>query len=353
MNKDKVTSLQYATLTFFLLNSFLMNIGYYNIIRISENDSIFDILIGGIGIIVFFLIISFIRRKNKNNIIQTINQLSPKIFRIILFFIISIILIFTTIYSFTILISFIQYYILKEVNLFIISVTLISTIIYIVRKGLKTISKISEIFFFVYLLVILFSIVGLIKYMDLSNLKPLFIHSISNHFESSILYFISSIIPLFLLLIIPNIQSKSNSKFHKLPLFMTIITILLCFIQLIIIISVLGINLASIYQYPDMIVYKKISFLNILERVEVFLAFNNILNSIFIIIMSIYFLKVIMNNFISIKKEPISLALIGIITLIISNTFYIDLPIYLFFSFIALLVVFILFFSYFLNIDNR
>lgn len=353
MNKDKITSLQYATLTFFLLNSFLMNIGYYSITKINENDSIFDILIGGIGIIILFLIVSYIRSRNKDNIIQSVNRLFPKVFRIIFFFITFIILGFTSIYSFTILISFIQYYILKEVSLLIISVTLISTIIYIVRKGLKTISKLSEIFFYVYLLIILISIIGLVKYMDLSNLKPLFIHNISNHFDSSILYFISSIIPLFLLLIIPNIPNKSNLKFHKVPLFMTIFTILLCFIQLIIIISVLGINLTNIYQNPDMIVYKKISFLNILERVEVFLAFNNILNSLFIIIMCIYFMKEVMNNFISIKKEPISLALIAIFIIIISNTFYVDLSIYLFVSFITLVLLFILFFNYFLNNNNH
>ena len=46
MKLDKITSLQYATLCFFLLNSFIMNIGYHTITNVSYNDSLIDIILG-------------------------------------------------------------------------------------------------------------------------------------------------------------------------------------------------------------------------------------------------------------------------------------------------------------------
>ena len=353
MKQDKITSLQYATLTFYLLNSFFMNVGYYTITKISNNDSIFDILIGGIGIIILFTIVSYIRKQNKENIIIYIKKNFPKPIFLISCLIFFIIIGITVIYSLAILISFINYYILKEVGIFIITLTLISTIIYIVRKGLRTISKISEIFFYIYIFIILVSTIGLIKYIDPTNLKPLLTSNISNHITSSITYFLSSIIPLFLLLIIPNTKTKSNINHKKIPYIFTLLSILLCFFELIIIISVLGIELTNIYQNPDMIIYKKISFLNVLERVETLISFNNILNSLFIIIMSIYFLKEIINSFISKKKEPITLALIGIFIIIISNIININITVYLTLNLITLFLILIIFFSYFLNKHNH
>lgn len=355
MKQDKITSLQYATLTFFLLNSFFMNVGYYTITRISNNDSIFDILIGGIGIIILFCIVSYIRKQNKINIIEYIKEYLPKPISLIIYLIFFIIIGITAIYSLTILISFIHYYILKEVSMFIITITITTTIIYIVKKGLRTISKISEIFFYIYIFIIIVSIIGLIKYINPTNLKPLLTNNLTHHITSSMTYFLSSPIPLFLLLIIPSTKTKSNLHHKKIPFIFTIITIILCFLQLIIIISVLGIELTNIYQNPDMIIYKKISFLNVLERVETLLSFNNILNSLFIIIMSIYFLKEIINNFIDKKKEPISLALIGIIIIISSsiiNIININVTMYLILNLITLFLILIIFFSYFPNKHN-
>ena len=98
-------------------------------------------------------------------------------------------------------------------------------------------------------------------------------------------YFLSCIIPLFLLLGISPSQVEWENKNKHLPYLFTLLSILFTFITLILIISILGIKLANIYKFPDIIIYKKISFLNLLERIEVILAFNNILNSIFFLIM--------------------------------------------------------------------
>lgn len=343
MKKDKITSLQYATLTFFLLNSFLMNVGYNRITTLSYNDSIFDIIIGGIFILLFSFIIFKIHHNNRGNIVDIIKNNFSLPIRVILFSFIFIAIGLSAIYSLQVLVNFIQYYISKEVSYLLITITFVSTILYIVKKGIKPISKMSEIFFYVYLIIIIFGMIGLFKYIDLSNLKPLFTVNITSQLKASGIFFISSITPLFLLLIIPTENIETHPTHKRFSSIFMIISILLMFIELILIISILGINLTNIYQNPDMIIYKKISLLNILERVETLLSLGNILNSMFFIILCIYLLKEFIVSFVGNKKEPITLALIGIILIILSNTLTLNVSLYLKLSISLLVICFILF----------
>lgn len=349
MKPNKITALQYSTITFFLLNSFLMNVGYHKLTTISYNDSILDVLFGGIIILLFSFVVFKFQQKNCDHIINTIHNRFPKIIKIIIFLILFLTIGFSATYSLTILSSFINYYILKEIGLLIITITLIATILYIVSKGLATIGKISEIFFYIYIFIFITSTIGLLKYVDFSNLKPLFITSFENHFNSSGIYFLSSIIPLFLLTMIPTKQVEFEQKNKKLPYIFISLSIILIFIQLIFIISVLGIHLTNTYQMPDIIVYKKISFLNILERIETILALNNILNSLFFIIMGVYFMKESANHFMGKKKEHIVLALIGITLIILGNLLPIHTSVYLMLSFFLFIGLCLLIFTHFLH----
>ena len=111
-------------------------------------------------------------------------------------------------------------------------------------------------------------------------------------------------------------------------------------LHLILIISVLGIHLTNVYQTPDMIVYKKISFLNVLERIEVVLAFNNILNSLFFIIMGVYFIKEVIYHFVPKKKEHILYTLIGILLIILGNLIPTDASFYLLINIVLFMISF-------------
>ncbi len=340
MKPNKITALQYSTITFFLLNSFLMNVGYHKITTSSYNDSILDILLGGITILVFSFFIFHFQKKQKQNILDIIQKHFPKIIKVFFFIILFFLIGFTSIYALSILTSFVHYYILKEVDSIIILMTLVATTIYIVSKGIPAIGKISEIFFYIYLLIFIISFIGLIQYIDLSNLKPLFITDFKSHLTSSEIYFFSSITPLLLLSIIPMHQVEFKEKNKKLPYLLILLSIILVFIQLILIISVLGIHLTNVYQTPDMIIYKKISFLNVLERIEVVLAFNNILNSLFFIIMGVYFIKTIISYFLPKKKEHILYTLIAILFIILGNLIPIDTSFYLRINIILFIVFF-------------
>ena len=238
MKKNKITSLEYSTITFFLVNSFLMNVGFNTLTSKSKTDSILDILLGGILILAFSFLVFNFQRKEKDSIITIINKKMPLFIKIMINILLIIIIGYASIYTLTNTTNFIHYYILKEVSSIIIMITLILTVTYITYKGIATIGKTSEMFFYVYFLIFIVSAIGLIKYMDLSNLKPLFTTNIQSYMTTSSNYFLSCIIPLFLLLGISPSQVEWENKNKHLPYLFTLLSILFTFITLILIISI-------------------------------------------------------------------------------------------------------------------
>ena len=351
MNITKLNNIQSGTLIFFLINSFLINFGISSLTIINNNDSIIDIIIGSILVIILLLLILWIRNQYKKDIIDIISSFKIIKYPILLLLIISLSL--SIIYSLNNLISFINYYILNSVDYFTISITLIITIIYLTSKKLKTISRISEIFFYIYIFIFILGCLGLYKYIDLNNLKPLLTSNINNHIKTSLTFLSYNILPLFLVLSLKNEKKDNNTL-----IIFTMISLLIILIQTILVIAVLGINLTNIYVYPDIIIYKKISFLNILERVEVFLSFNQLLNSIFIITLNFYLIKNILNKFIKRKKELTLLTLLGIFFLIITNIIRLDKNIYIFMNFSLIFIIFILLlkliiYKYILHLEDQ
>ena len=334
MNKY-LNNIEYGTLAFFLINSFFINVGYNLFTSTSLNDSILDILIGSILILILLSIILFIRSYYKKDLLNIINN---SILKYPLLLIITISLSISTIYSITIISKFIHYYILKDANIFTISLTLIFIIYYLVSKNIKTISKVSNIFFYIYIILSFIGLIGTTSYVDVNNLKPFMTISISDHIKSIIMYFNYSILPIFLILTFPYHKNE-----HKNILVFSILSLINIIICLTLIISILGIDLTNIYIYPNIAIYKKISFLNILERIETFLAFNELLNSIFIISISLNTVKHIIITNLNIKKERIVLIILSILILFISNFITVSKNIYLTINTIFLIIIIFLF----------
>lgn len=141
MKKNKITSLEYSTITFFLVNSFLMNVGFNTLTSKSKTDSILDILLGGILILAFSFLVSNFQKKEKDSIITIINKKMPLFIKIMINVLLIIIIGYASIYTLTNTTNFIHYYILKEVSSIIIMITLILTVTYITYKGIATIGK--------------------------------------------------------------------------------------------------------------------------------------------------------------------------------------------------------------------
>lgn len=342
MKNNKITQFQYFIMTFFLLLSFIPFIGYHTITKINSTTSLISIIIGYFLITIYiFLIKNIFHYKSNLTVIEKIENLFPKskyLFLIILI----IILVSSLLYSLNNLVTFVNYYILKDISLIFITFSFLLTILYALTKSMDSIFRLAEIFFYIYIFLFLISIIGVSKYMNLYYIKPLLASPIKNTIISSILYMTSCIIPLFLLGMIPLNKIQNNKKLDYTLMNASKLSSLLIFINLFSIITTLGIELTNIYQNPDIIVYKKISFLNILERVETTLAFNNILNSFFFILLGIYFLKEIIIHLFHIKKEKeiLSLSLIVFGLMIISTILTIPQSIYFIVSLACLVIVF-------------
>ncbi len=330
MNKNKITVFELTTLSFFLFNSFLFTTGIQNLTKQNNTDSILSILIGSLFLLLLFHLLKGIYQfHQQQNILGKIEILFPKTKTFI--FLLLILLLFTTlIYSIHQISTYINYYILKETKLLVITVTLLLSVLYICKKGIISIVKLSEICFFLYLFLFIITILGTLKYLNLENIKPLLTSSIEDNVKSSLLYFSSLIFPFFLITIIPKAVLIQKKKYEQAISKGLKYSSLICFIELFITISILGVQLTKIYVYPEMTVYKKISFLNILEHLETTLAFSQILNSLFIIVLMLWSLHALLEKLIPIKKEKENISYSLLLLLLIFAGTLLTIPHYYF-----------------------
>lgn len=321
MKNDRISSLQFSLLAFFLISSFLTLVGYHILTIPVGTDVIFSILIGtflGFGpLIVFFKIFTY---RPELSLLEKIEHLYPRLGNLLrpLFALGLLLLTFTSI---TILTDFIHLYLLKDVPVFWIRFTFVAVIFYIMTKNLETICRTSEISFYLFFLFFILSCIGVFSHGDLQNLKPLLAHDSWNIFQTGCLYALLSTAPLFLLLMIPKKAIDDAKKFPK-RLFLTyLFSSLLILLQFLIPICVLGIDLTNLYLHPEIAIYKKVAFLNIIERVETVLAAISLFYGLFYILLNFYTAKEAIQRTFRIpkKKEQLLLVLFSILILFLSH----------------------------------
>lgn len=114
--------------------------------------------------------------------------------------------------------------------------------------------KLSDNLFKCSLLIFSLTIISLIPYVDINNIRPIKLPNISNLMKATILFSASSLTPAILL--------GEADRTHN--LIGNITTIILTFL----IISVLGLKEACFYRYPEYVVLKRISFLDFISNVD-------------------------------------------------------------------------------------
>lgn len=320
MNNDsKISSLSICFLSSFLYRSFYI-IGFFNLIIItSKSDSIFSIIFGSIlGIILLGIYFYLNNRRTNENIFEKINSSFPKIISI--FINTLLIVLFTFIASFILynISLFINYNILNDIDIIPISTLLILTTIYLVSKGINTITRVSGILIFTFITLAIISFISLINYSSPSNLYPLLTNNFTNISVASIYSSIISVTPIFLLLIIPKDKIESNKKYKRYMLIAYIVNAVYLLISFILILSVLGIELTSILKYPDIIALQKVSLLNFIQRIEDLLSFKVMFDSFISLSLILFYIKEGITYIYKIKPNKKIIFVVGIITLILS-----------------------------------
>ena len=287
--KDKIDKLEFCSMVFMLIMSPFLGMGIYNLLKFSNNDAVISIFISYILNIIIFLIFKYIfNYKPKLDLNKKLNTLFKtkyiKISLALLFFI------NLTALSYNIN-SFIISQFLSETPIIFIVIIISILIIYINKKGIQIISRVSTFLALLSIILILIAIFGSYSTFDLTNILPILKDGIKAPLLGSFYTLTINSIYIFVLLIIPKENINNNQKLNK-YIFITSSIVFLIFIAITTYtISVLGINLALMYHYPAYITMKEITIFGFIDKIENFIIIHWIFEMFITLSLIVYFVS--------------------------------------------------------------
>jgi spore germination protein KB len=318
-NNSKLSPLGICFLSSFLYRSFYI-IGFFNlIISIAKNDSIFSIVFGSIlGLILLFGYFYLNNKLPNDNIFSKIDKTFPKVISDLLNSFLIIIFIFIGGFTLYNLSMFVNYNLLNDIDIIPVSILLIITTIYLANKGITTITRVSGILIFIFILFSLISFISLISYSDPINLYPLLSTNFLGIYEGGIYSGILSVTPILLLLIIPKEKIEKNQKYQRYMLITYVVNFVYLLVSFILILSILGVKLTSILNYPDIVALQKVSLLHFIERIEDLLSFKVMFDGFILLTLITLYAKEGIINLFKIKSTNKITFIVGLSFLIIS-----------------------------------
>ena len=268
--------IEYTATSYFLFRAPILNIITLSLVTRVKQDIWISVLLGILVGIFPILLYKRFATNCKTNIILEGSKLFPKCK-----FVINIILGgIAFLYSLIILLNislFIKNQYLINTPSYIIIIFILLPVTYLLNQKEKIIPRVSFILFILSIIFIITSIIGLTQKINLGNIFPILEY---NPIKGIIPYISFSIIPGYLLLIFPNKKIK-DSIFPG-----YILASITMFLSVFYLISVLGINLVQLFQYPEVHTLKESFSNNISIRLANFLSLQWILDSFIFITIS-------------------------------------------------------------------
>ena len=285
----KINSLEYNTLIWFLTRATFIEITAEILLNTAHQDSWISIIIAIVfGIIPFFLY-SYLKNKFPDKNIITLNKEKFGKFGTFLNLILIASTLIFTICSFWIVVNFIDSQYLYRTPTIMVIIILILPVIYTIIKDFHIFSKVSLIMFYISLFFIIIILTGLISNIDINNLKPILNNGPNNILYGTFCFIGFNILPLFLLNIIP--QNKIKNYSPKKNFIFYLISGLSLLNVMFLTISIFGIHLSELYNYPSFHLLKRVSVLDIIDRVESILSLEWFLALFVQIITALFFIK--------------------------------------------------------------
>lgn len=322
----KLRCFQASLMVFFILFSGIFGTGINLILKIAEEDcwisAFVTIFLGFIPFYIFLKISASYPNKNIFEIIDYIcgKNLGKIINFIIILFSSSFLLL--NFWSLTNLIS--SQFLYKTPQIFVYIIFMIP-IVYMLSKKLNVILQSTVLIFFITILLYFITSISLLPQVNILNILPILKNGIAPVIEASFGLTIYCILPLFFISSIPVYYYEDKQNYTKYMIISYFISCLLIFIIPFFIVSVFGIELSQLYQYPEFQILRRISIGGFIERIESTLSVQWIFSLFILIIIGLYFIKTgfyhifkIKNNFIKITVNFIFLIMIIILGL---NTF--------------------------------
>ena len=309
----KLRCFQATTLVFFLMHGGIFGTGVNLLIKVAKEDMWIATLIGiGIGFIPFYLFISLSAKYPDKNIFEIIESICGKFiskFIIILITLFVATFTFLAYWSLTNLIS--SQYLYQTPQLFVYIIFAIP-IIYILSKGLKVTLRSIIIIFFITAILYIVTFIGLVPQAKFSNILPILKDGIIPPIKASFGYIAYVITPLFFISTIPVNYYEDKKNYKKYMIISYIIYSITVFAIPFLVISVFGIELVDLYQYPEFQILRRISFGGFIERVESTLSIQWVLELFVLITIGMYFVKQGIYHILCIKNKKIKIWLNGI-----------------------------------------
>ncbi|MDD2203283.1 MAG: endospore germination permease [Bacilli bacterium] len=309
-----ISALQYSIIALLMSNSLFVGLGTMIILNISKQDS--WITVGAAGLVGLIPILLLIYIINYHPALNIFNK-NTKLFGSFLGNIINVMMIILVFITLTINIWDLSNYAstkyLSETPIIFVTIIFIIPIIYACYKGIETIGRTSEILVFLGLILFAFIIWSLLGYSEFDNIKPILVNGINPIIEGGIRYISYIMIPFFLLSVIPKNDIVDNKNTTKYLISSYLLSILSMFIVLYMSISVLGIDIASLYRYTEYYLMKKIEIFGVLENLENFFAIHWIFNMFTLNTMTVYFIMTYFIGIFKVKKDKPKLIIILII----------------------------------------
>lgn len=269
MTNNRFNILQLCSMLIILMVVPLIGGGVFSLFKSAGVDSYLSIIIGGfIGVLFLFIFLFILNYEKDKPICDKINMLFGKKLGFIINLLICLLFFTISLFSMYNLINFIVSQFLAETPMLIVGLLFAMVIIYINVKGIEVMSRVFLIILVINLFLYTIAVFGLIPHFDIYNLKPFLEYGIKRPLVGSLYATTLNVAPIFLLLIIPKNNIINNNKLNKWLIVAYIFSIMIIFLALFLTLGTLGIHLASIYQYPEYIVLKRISIFNFLDRIE-------------------------------------------------------------------------------------
>jgi len=319
MKYNKINSLELATLVYFIIRSMSLGISISSYITIGGIGGYLSPLIGMIiGFIPLYLIIKILNSNTKYNLIEKIDNSFKCGF--IINFILVIIVYLLIIISFWNLINFISTQYLFRTNNLRIALFFSFAFIYIVSKSINVLCRVSNILVYISIFISIFCIIGLITHFNFNNLLPF--NGITKPFISGLAHISYSILPIFMILIIPLDNVTNNKNINKYIIISYIIANISKFLVIIITYLVLGYELSNLYEFPDFLVLRRISTNGFFQVFESVLATQWIFDIFIFISLAFFYIKYFYKHYINKYTNHFMTINIFIISYLISNVIF-------------------------------
>lgn len=289
--KSQIKNMEINVLMWFMMCSGVIGIAFNSFINVAKQDAwiapIIGMIIGFIPLFVFIKLINYKSESNINDILYEQFGVFGKIISLLMCIMIAFYII-VTFYNLT---NFISSEYLYSTPKFFIAIMFVIPILYTLIHPFQTLARSVMIFGYIAFFLFIVGLIGLSFQTMPENVMPILVHGIGPSLQASFYDVCYITLPLFLLTIIPKKDIRNNENLTKRMIITYLLSSFVVCTITYVVLSVFGIELSLLYQYPTYNILKRISLLSIFDRIESIVAIMWILFLYVTCTMGCYYIK--------------------------------------------------------------